>query len=40
MDGMGTVTDAERHTAGSSGVTIGSARPASMSTTARRSLTN
>lgn len=40
MDGISTTIDAERQTLGWSGVTIGSARPASMSTTARRSLTS
>jgi hypothetical protein len=38
--GISTTTDAERQTFGHSGVTIGSARPASIKTTARRSLTS
>ena len=40
IDGIDTVTVAERHTAGWSGVTMGSALPASIKTTARRSLTS
>ena len=40
MAGISTVTVAERHTAGESEVTMGSARPASIRTTARRSLTS
>jgi len=38
--GISTTSVADRQTEGSSGVTIGSARPANINTTARRSLTN
>ncbi len=40
MAGISTVTVADRQTAGSSAVTMGSALPANIKTTARRSLTN
>ncbi len=40
MAGISTTTDADRHTSGSSGIAMASARPASMRTTARRSETS
>ncbi len=40
IEGMVTVSELERHTGGASAVAMGSARPASRRTTARRSLTS
>ncbi len=40
MAGISTTTLADRQTDGSSGIAIGSARPANISTTARRSETS